>query len=161
MQAVDFYKMLHQGVYGPSHLTNGISAARDRLLREIEELRTRRAQKSPGSTPLPPTRWEPLDTAGHLIRINLLPIIDSPQQLEKLVSVLAESAVRLIGSPSLLADRMAAAARWSEGMAPHLAAPIEQIAARAAAAGYPPLHHSATYRRLYQPAYRVVLAELW
>ena len=31
---------------------------------------------------------------------------------------------------------------------------------RLAEAGFPPAHHSATYRELYRPAYRVVLLDL-
>ncbi|MEO0073690.1 MAG: hypothetical protein ABIK43_03380 [candidate division WOR-3 bacterium] len=143
-------------------MTEHKSDVRARLFQEIDSLiAANRNLNTAGSKPSPPSLWEPLDTRGLLVRVNLLPIMNDPGQLEKLASVVAESALRVTGNPILMADRMASAEQWSRERAPHLAPTINQIAAKAATEGYPQIHHSAAYRRCYQPAYRVVLAELW
>lgn len=160
IRAVDLYKLLHQGVYGPRHLTGSSSDIRERLFVEIDRLRVTTPNTSDSNVP-PPAPWEPLDPAGHIVRINLLPLLNTPQRLEQLVAVLIESAHRITGNPTLLADRLAATVQWSRVTAPHLTHPIERIVARATTRGYPAIHHSALYRRRYRPAYRVVLAELW
>lgn len=147
----DVYKLLHQGVYGPSHIVAGREAARDGLAHELAGLEPR-----PG---LP--EMEPLDPEGRLVRVNLAPLLDEDFVPERLAEALVATAAEVHGDAILMRQRLAVAVAWAEGVVPHLAAPVAELAASAEGAGFPARHHTEVFLRNYRPAYRVVLARLW
>jgi hypothetical protein len=114
---------------------------------------------------------ETIEPEGRLVRVNLRPLVGEDAGLKAedgrtksgamaavlLAEALLESARSVKGSPGLMRRRLGSAVRWCRKNLPRQAAKLERLAAEAAEAGYPALHHSPAYRRAYLPAYRVIL----
>jgi len=152
MEPADVYKLLYQGVLGPEHLIASPEAFAAQLRAEYDA-------QSPGEAePL----WEPVRPDGALGRVNLRPFRAGGGDVERLIAACLETAGRAWGRPAELQGACAAfvelcrARRWAMF-------PLDSVLAlseRLAAEGYPPIHHSTTYRQAYRPAYRLAAAYL-
>lgn len=166
LQAVDVYKLLYQGVYGPGHLlghAHGRQSAAHSPERAQAEEQARKAIENeiagPGSSSgieCPAT--EPLDPEGRLVRVNLWPLRSDPGAPDRLARALLETAHTVKPDPELLRARLAEAVQWC---AENLSDQCGRLSELAAQQHFPAMHHSAVYVAAYRPAYRVVLKELW
>lgn len=150
--AADVYKLIHQSVFGPGHIVASPAAALANLWAEIGRL-------EPGNAP-ETVDTEPLDPVGQFIRVNLLPLVGNSEKISQLGEALVQSSW-VQGTALAMKERLTVAADWFAGVMPEIGQQLRQIARETEVAGFPPLHHTAVYIRAFQPAYRVVLAELW
>jgi hypothetical protein len=149
---VDAYKFLHQGVFGPGHLIEDRTAAREFLEREINSL-----DRGVSDEPL----CEGLGGEPALVRIHLRPFLEAGERPADLLGAFVDSANRVSGD----ADRMAlvltaAVERLRRTGRDDLADGLDRLRSELAAEGFPALHHAAAFRDAYRPAYRVVLLEI-
>jgi hypothetical protein len=148
MQPADVHKLLYQGVLGPEHLIASPEAFAARLRVEY------------GAVPpdVVDPLWEPVRPDGALGRVNLRPFKARGGDVERLIAACLETAGRTWGKPAGLRAAWATfvelcqSGRWA-------AFPLAGVLAmsdRLEAEGFPPIHHSITYRQAYRPAYRLV-----
>ena len=156
LRARDFYKLIHQGVYGPGHIISSAAAAHKALVCELAALQVR-SPKDKGR--MSESKLETVDPVGRLVRVNLRPLFGQggSTDTEWLVSAMVESAWRVKGDPEQMKRRLAAAVRWCRTNLPRQAAELERMAAWTEESGFPAFHHSSAYTKAYRPAYRVIL----
>ncbi|NPV14370.1 hypothetical protein HPY86_05510 [candidate division WOR-3 bacterium] len=147
LQAEDIYKLIFQGVFGPSHLLNDQQKERENLNREVALASTFKIR----------VESEPVDPDGLLIRVNLASLAGSAAKTEQLFQALIETARTFKPRPEILPSRIDTALKWCLCTLPREAPRLNLIAAKPQ---HPP-QHSATYLQNYRPAYRVVLSRLW
>ncbi len=142
----DIYKLLHQSVFGPEHLGEGVGE--EAIEREM------RGHAVEFEEPL----FEPISVDGLACRVNL------------------RTAARLGIAPSRIAGAVESSAdmfrrdrcemerlwRWVGESPDRLtkkfgADDFNKLTAFAEEKGFPPLHHSSSYRELNRPAYRVLM----
>ncbi len=144
MQIEDLYKLLHQGVMGSEHAVSDPAAARAWLERELGEM---------GAGP-PEPLTEPISPDGRLLRVHLRPYVAQGGDAEALLAAFIRTANESHGDPRLLVRRW----RLASGLRFFPRAEMERFFQSMQAQGFPAVHHSDTYSRLYRPAYRVVAA---
>jgi hypothetical protein len=151
MEVQDLYKLLFQAAMGSEHAVRDRQVAREWLEREVANLAPREEDRIIES--LPPD--------NGLVRVHLRPYIERGGDLEELLDAFLETATRYPPSTQRLEMY------WSlvESMAESGDLPFarQQLAAYIATQrerGLPPVRHSAVYRDLYRPAYRVVLLDV-
>ena len=151
MEPRDVYKLLHQGMLGPEHLVASPEDFAARLRTEYEIVHSCAAE------PL----WEPARTDGALVRLNLRPFKARGGDIGWLISACLRTAQQAWGTPEELQAAWATfvelcqAGKWE-------AFPLAEVLAFSAwleEHGYPPVHHSAGYKRASKPAYRLVCSE--
>ena len=148
MQAVDMYKLAYQGANGVTHFIANRQAAMEYLARELA------ATQPSDATPL----IEPVSPDGELVRLNLAPYTKAGGGVEPLFQAMIKTADEV--QPSN--ERLEKYLRYlligiKEGEISFDRQEMESFVEQMRAAGYPAVHHSGEYMRLYQPAYRVVL----
>jgi hypothetical protein len=150
MQLTDIYKLLHQAAMGPGHAVDDEASARRSLQQEAEQLGA--GVDDPLADPISPD--------GKLARVHLRAYIRAGYDLESLANAFIATARKhqpasdkLIKFCGCLGDLAAA------GGIPFARAEVEREFDAIAAQGYPVMRHSAVYRELYSPAYRVVAIE--
>lgn len=148
MEPTDAVKLLYQNTFGGGHLIRDEAAALRYLRREY------------AATPRDPAK--PLTEAigNGLLRVNLAALPEN--RLEELGQAFLRSARLCQGTledflPKLVLLRELTAA----GVFGFSAEALDSYLSDYAQAGYPMVSHSDTYRRLYHPAYRVVLEALF
>lgn len=151
MEPRDVYKFLHQGVLGPEHLVASPEDFAAWLRAEYEVVHSCAAE------PL----WEPARTDGALVRLNLRPFKARGGDVEWLASAGLETAEWAWGTPEELRVAWATfiglcqAGTWET-------LPLAEVLAFSAwleEHGYPPVHHSAGYKKASKPAYRLICSE--
>lgn len=152
-RAEDYYKLIHQSVFGVGHLIEDEASARSSLEREILTL----GPPKPAETLL-----EPLDPEGRMMRVNLRPFVAQKLSQDALMAVLLETARTVEPDTSLFLGRWHAFGELVDRG--ELDVPVEdwkEVDRFARERSYPPVHHSNDYRGAYKPAYRVVLKGLF
>ncbi len=146
MQVEDLYKLLHQAALGSEHAVTGETAARCRLLDEMQSM-----GEGPDE-PLP----DPIAPGGRMVRLHLRPWLQEGRNPEELLRLFLRTAADGRGSPRRLISFGKAAIKWSEQQS-ILVGSTELTAylARMEAEGFPSMHHSQVFTTLYRPAYRV------
>ncbi len=147
----DLYKLVYQGAMGSEHAVADI----DQVYRRLND--ERRVMTSQPDGPL----GIAVSPDRRLVRVHLGPFLDNGGDLQDLAQACVETAG--IVKPST--DRMARYWSWVEGMAtqqllPFSIADVKRYGDRRRSQSYPAVHHSPYYRRMYHPAYRVVLTQL-
>jgi hypothetical protein len=148
MAPADVYKLLYQGVLGPEHLIASPDDFAARLRVEYE------AVEPDDSEPL----WERVRPDGTLRRVNLRPFKAREGDVESLTVACLRTAERRWGTPAELRAawvgfvELCRAGRWP-AFDP---AEVLDLSVRLEEQGYPAIHHSARYREVYRPAYRLV-----
>lgn len=152
MEVRDVYKLLYQGIRGPEHLITSKSAFSKRLEAEYKELTA---------------NWddpvlEAIHPQGILLRINLKPFKAAELDLTQLLEVCLQTARRKWGTPeelrSLWESLCNSYSQHKFGV--FSAREMDEFTAWLASHDYPAVHHSQAYRQAYQPAYRLVAADL-
>lgn len=146
----DLYKLVFQAAMGSEHAVTDPQWILNRLTEEADGIK-------PDTLPL----MMPISPDHRLVRVGLWPYMAASGDLGELSRAFVETS-RLF-TPSI--QRLDRYWSWVEDLAVHgklsfslpdLKAYIEQRRNQ----GYPAVHHCAKYRRLYHPAYRVVLKDL-
>ena len=150
MELRDVYKLLYQGVMGAEHLMPSREEYTRYLQSEFEPL-----QPDPTGRLL-----EPIRPDGALYRLNLRPLKSRQQGWDELISYLLETAHMITGSRSELEGAWDAFCQLcNQGQIKNFdRASIELFTRWLVQLEYPAIHHSQTYSREYQPAYRLIAA---
>ncbi|MFO7650975.1 MAG: hypothetical protein R6X13_06530 [bacterium] len=151
--AVDLYKLIHQGVYGPGHIIIDAASAREYLEREhaaVSDL-SDPSSLTPDPRPLVP---DPLSPDARFIRVNLRGLDSST--IELLLAALLESAREVPVDHATMRERLLGAIEWSRQRLPGAEKELRQLLLKSEPLGFPARHHSTAYRVAYRPAYRVV-----
>ncbi len=142
----DVYKLLHQSVFGPEHLGEGVSE--HAIARETND-----AGIEPGEPLL-----EPISTNRDSCRINLRAVKRlgiSPAIVARAMKESASRFSRDRGELSRLWDEVGASLNELTGG--FRRKDFEELTQRLRTRNYPPMRHSPAYRERNRPAYRVVL----
>jgi SAM-dependent methyltransferase len=156
MDTGEWYKLLHQSVFGVGHLLSSESWQAEAA--RVERLRSE-------AVPLERVRFhenliDPLDEDWRLVRLNLRPYARVARDVADLMPALVETARAVTGTPQLMTERVKLTAHWLRKRVPFLSNAMLRLGVRHALSDYPPFHHSDWFERHYHPAYRVVLKEL-
>lgn len=147
MDAQDWYKLVHQSVFGAGHAIQNVEAAHDWLIREWEDLDT------VSNEPL----VEILGPDSMYARINLRPYKSVGGSSDELFRVFLQTANQG-AEPGDGFERywqfLRKAAR-KRIIAVSVDA-LDSLYSIMSAEGLPAIHHSERYSELYDPAYRVV-----
>ena len=137
MRPQDFCKLAYQSEFGPEHMIAAEQAVSGRLLAEWQS----------GHLPVVAVNPEPI--GNGLCRFYLTDAYDPAKATPVLARLFIQSAHEHRGTPEGLAERLELFRKLPvEGMEAWLAQYKRQ--------GYPPMHHSDTYREAYHPHYRVL-----
>ena len=152
LEVQDLYKLIHQASMGSEHAIQDVSDARLFLEREANALI---------DGPEEPVR-DVISPDHRILRINLRPYITSGASLSKLFDAFVHSANEF--SPGI--SRFERYWSYTERLGGEIPFAFSKAAIRTffkqmKDEGFPAVHHSAVYASAYQPAYRVVLAELF
>ncbi len=151
MQLDDIYKLLHQAALGPGHAVYNPGAARKRLDEELAAL---------DEAPAEPMR-DIISPDGRLGRIHLRTFVATGGDPDALHHAFVETARSYAASPEKLAKFCGCLGDLAaEGGIPFAREAVLAYFEKIARDGYPAIHHSETFRRAYQPAYRVVAVDL-
>ena len=146
IQIEDVFKFLYQSAFGCEHMVTSLPRATEYIKQEA-------AGRPDGDGHL----IDPLD--GDYSRVHL-GYVNEGLKAETLAALFCLSAKAEPCGADLLEQKLDVAHELaSQGALPF--SPEEFSEARAAwrAQGYPPLHHSNTFREIYRPAYRVIANE--
>lgn len=151
MEARDWYKLVHQSVFGAGHAIQNVEATHDWLIREWEDLDT--ATNEP--------IVEILGPDSMYARINLRPYKSVGGSSDELFRIFLQTANRA-------AERGDGFERYWQFLRKAARKRIIAVSVDAldslysimSAEGLPAIHHSERYSELYAPAYRVVSCEL-
>jgi hypothetical protein len=142
MQIQDVYKLIHQAALGSEHTISSHEDARTWMERELAEM------SAGHDEPV----IDPISDDGQILRVHLRPFIVQGGDPETLLNAFIRTANEYRGDVQTLKNYWNIAA--SLGYFP--AAEMEDFIQSMQAQGYPAVHHSPEYERLYRPAYRVV-----
>ena len=146
MQIRDLFKFLFQSAFGCEHLVSNEEIAVNYIRKEYAPL--------PQSLPTPP---DPLDGAYSRVHLSFLGNGLTPETLGKLFCRSAK--VEPTGLDDLQDKISTTRDLIREGLLPFSPEEFEESLAAWAEKGYPPVHHSDTFRAAYCPAYRVIANE--
>jgi hypothetical protein len=148
----DIYKLLYQGILGPEHLVDSPSAFAKRLLGEFKAL----------SPNLDDPFLEAIHPYKTLLRINLRPFKAAGLELDSLMDACLQTAARSWGAPEQLRSlwESVVSIYRQRLMAAFTPEEMDDFAVWLASHDYPAVHHTQAYRQAYQPAYRLVAADL-
>jgi|SRR5690606_40445370 hypothetical protein len=148
----DAYKWLFQATRGAEHAVQDVGAARDRLLREWDRLAD---GGDPDRHPI-----EHLRPDGAIVRVHLAPLKARGVDAVAVTQAFLDSArahTADVGSFARVWDALRLRLRVAPAGEVTLGA-WERLDAATRRAGFPPVHHSDTYRAACAPAYRVMTA---
>ena len=144
MEPADAVKLLYQNEFGGGHLIRDPETFLQYLLREYDSI-PKDAQA---------TKWE--DIGNGRMRVYLSSL--SEAELEQLGQDFLRDAQSRQGSLDIFLQKLALLRQaTTDGIFAFGLEALDDYLAAYAAAGYPMVSHSETYRNAYHPAYRVVL----
>ena len=144
MEPRDAVKLLYQSHFGGGHLITDEMACLEFLYREYAAT--------------PQTDGALTEDIGNgMVRIHLAALDAHGYSPEQLGQDFIRSANSVQGSMEAFRDSLSLLAELTRaGSLPFSAGELEEYLAGYAAAGYPAVSHSESYRRAYHPAYRVL-----
>jgi len=147
MEARDLYKFLHQAAMGSEHAVKDTNAVKTWMTKEVAGL----------DTTVTNELIEQLSPDGNLVRVNLRPYLKAGDNPDELLNAFISTANKFSGSTSTLAEYIGDAkkmiARKEIPIAENIFSSLTEELERN---GFPAIHHSLIYEKLYKPAYRVV-----
>ncbi len=150
LAAVDIYKLIHQGVYGPGHIIRDPALARAALENEYRSIASEPDRSAP---------TEPLTPDNRFIRVNLYRL--DPSALERLCAALLASARDAVADHATMRTRLLSAIDLAQSDRPDLAEELRRLLTENEPLAFPARHHSPVYQQAYRPAYRVVNPLYW
>lgn len=146
-QIEDLYKLCHQAALGSEHAVQDTSAAREWLLRELDELD--KSTKEP--------LIDEISADGKIVRVHLRPYLARGEQPESLLQAFVRTANQYQGSTQRLAQYLQIVEQMVENGEIQLQlGSLRSFIEEMRAAGYPAVHHSPQYTEAYKPSYRVI-----
>ena len=152
MELRDIYKLLYQGVMGAEPLISSSKEFTLNLRAEFERVH-----------PYPHERLlEPVRPDQSMLRLNLRPYKSLQPQMDGLVSPLLQTASSFSGDlPELKVTWKGFVGLCEQDWFANFSTlDIHQFTSWLEELEYPAVHHSERYRKEYQPAYRLIAAEL-
>jgi hypothetical protein len=147
MQVQDVYKLLHQAAMGSEHAVSDEQVALEWLEREMNEM---------GDGPDDPL-LDPISPDGQILRVHLRSFLSSRKNPQALLKAFIRTGNDWHGSIIKLKEYCTTVVQLAQsGLISIPPGEIEPILDKMQADGYPAVHHSTDYVRLYRPAYRVV-----
>jgi len=147
----DIYKLFYQGVFGVGHIVS--EKARDILAEEAGRI----SLKDHSEDPL----FESVSPDGSMVRVNLRQFILQGGDLDKLYTVMQESA-------KIKGDTEVFLGYWSQfkklladGVLSYPLSEVKELDELIKREGVKPMHHTDAYREAYYPAYRVVSLQIY
>lgn len=151
MEAEDWYKLVHQSVFGAGHAIHNVEATHDWLIREWDDL------DMVSSEPL----LEILGPDSMFARVNLRPYKSAGGKFDQLFRAFLQTANQGAepghGFERYWQSLREAAKKRTIGVSVDA---LDSLYSIMSAGGLPAIHHSERYSGLYGPAYRVVSCEL-
>jgi hypothetical protein len=152
MELRDVYKLIYQAVLGSEHLISSSEEFSRYLQLEYERLQPDSSQQL----------FEPLRPDGSLFRLNLRPYKSRQLGFAQLISPLLQTSQFATGTRAELQ------ATWNTFVDLCRQYYVENYSETATrkftrqltTQDFPAMHHSEVYRRLYQPAYRLISTHL-
>jgi hypothetical protein len=150
LEQQDAYKLIYQAVMGSEHLLDSVDEWSRNLEMEYAALQADRSQ----------VLFEPVRPDGSLFRINLRAYKAHQLGLARLVSPCMMTAQLVRGTKSELRLTWEAFTQLCvQDYIRHFEdEEIESFSQQLIELDFPAMHHSEAYRRLYQPAYRLIAA---
>lgn len=142
MQIQDLYKLLHQASLGSEHAISNPESARRWLAQELAEMEE--GILEPLIDPISPDR--------KIVRVHLRPLVSYGYDSDLLLDAFVRTANNYRGDTQLLEQY------WQDavGMAGFSIRETNEFFSALKEKNFPAVHHSAEYKKLYHPAYRVV-----
>ena len=148
MEPRDAVKLIYQNEFGGGHLIPDEAACLDFLRREYESV---------SQLPDLPLLEE---IGSEIVRVNLAALDHHGYSLASVGTAFLLSAAVHHGNPDSFLRKLSTLKELtSEGKMPFSPKDLETYLESYAAAGYPAVSHSETYRNAYRPAYRVIRKE--
>jgi hypothetical protein len=152
LAVADLYKLIYQAAMGSEHAVTDAEQAERRLRSEAETM-----APMPEDAPM----TDPVSPDHRLVRVHLHPYLTRGGRIADLTRAFIQTSQTFKPSVRLLSTYWDWTAAMAHGDDVAIsAAQWARFGEKQRKANYPPVHHSAQYRRLYQPAYRVVLKGL-
>jgi hypothetical protein len=151
MKPRDIYKLLYQGVMGSEHLISSPEEFTRRLHLEINRLQPKPLERL----------FEPVRPDQTLLRLNLRPHKSHHLGIDRLSPSLLETTRFVTGDLSDLKATWLSFIQYCEtGQITNFKiGELHQVTRWLEKMEFPLVHHSETYRREYQPAYRLIAAK--
>ena len=147
LQIEDLCKLLHQASMGSEHAVSDEDGVRAWLQQELAVM---------GDGPEEPLVDE-ISPTGDIVRVHLRPYATAGRDPQGLLHAFLRTAREYRGSTEQFRKYgEVAEAMATSGLLPFEPGQITEFMRRMEDEGFPAVHHSDTYGRLYQPAYRVV-----
>ena len=142
MQIQDVYKLIHQAALGSEHAISNPEAAYAWLERELSEI----------GDGIDEPIADPISADGEIIRIHLRPFLAIGKSPKILFNAFLRTAKEYHGNVHTLEQYWKIAINMR-----HFSVTVmNEFMQPMKAQGYPAVHHSDEYKKLYRPAYRVV-----
>ena len=142
MQIQDVYKLIHQAAMGSEHAIRDPQEAESWLERELQEMRTS----------IPEPLIDPISPDGKIIRVHLRPYVDSGRDTKNLLNAFIRTSTDFCGNIKNLEEYWDCAVQTKIFPTRTMNKFIQTMKSN----DYPAIHHSAGYKQLYHPAYRVI-----
>lgn len=147
MKIQDLYKFIHQAAMGSEHAVKDPASAQKWMDDELANMNTDYQNEL----------CDTLTPGGKLVRVNLRPFIKLGNNAESLVDAFIKTANNYLGSEDTLKYFWSIALKLAdEGNIPLNKSEMFSYIKEKGKQGFPPVHHSEVYEKLYHPAYRVV-----
>lgn len=142
LQIQDLYKLLHQAALGSEHAVTDRLSVERWLRRELTEM---------GEGVREPV-IDPISHNGEIVRIHLRPYVAAGHDPMMLLDAFIRTANEYHGDVRFLEQY------WQEVVTMNIfpVSETDEFFRGLKDEGFPAVHHSAEYERLYKPAYRVV-----
>ena len=145
----DIYKLLHQSIFGPEHLGEGVS--KESIAEEMDE----------ANAGLEEPLLEPISVDGDVCRVNLRAAKSlgiAPALIERAIR---ESATKFNGRTARLSQLWREVGTILDELSTKFnGEDFEQLTGVLREKGFPPFHHSSSYRESNRPAYRVLMSRV-
>lgn len=148
--APDLYKLMHQAAMGSGHAVTDGEAARTWLEQELANL---------GEGPDEPL-LDPIAPRGEMLRVHLRPLVQKGLSVDALLEAFLKTANQFRGDERVLKAYMIQAIELADRSLIHMRLhDLTRYLSLVSSAGFPAVHHSEEFTRVYHPAYRVVARE--
>jgi len=148
LQIEDLYKMIYQSVMGPEHILQDETKAFQSLKNEME--------KNIGKEKI---LFRDIGLENDMVRVNLNIFKEKIGNLQKLFHAMKKTAKSIRGDKSKVQNVWKQVGEmFAFGELPFLCYPIwQEFTELLQKRGFPPVSHSAIYKKNYYPSYRIVL----
>lgn len=151
MEVQDMIKLIYQNEFAGGHLVNNELESFVRLQAEVDSIKKISLDHE---TPL----FE--DIGNGLVRLYLNQIHKYQTEIKTINCFFVNTSNSVRGKVENFEKKVDVLKKCcEEGVLPFAASEVERYFKELAAKGYPPVSHSESYRRAYNPSYRVVLSE--